>query len=622
MHTAISFLVIIPLLGFLLSLIPNNSQEKWLYRIALSTLISHGLLGTIITAYWLIKGAVPFSMHGVGLYDQAQTHISLDFYFDAITSVYGIVSTAITFFVIIFSKTYLHREKGFKRFFNNLLFFYLGLNLIMFAGNFETLFVGWEFIGIASFLLISFYRDRYLPVKNGLKVLSIYRIADVSLLVGIWLCHHAFQTSISFHDMHHYGAHHDWFPTHPELQWIIPSVFLIAAMIKSAQFPFSYWLPRAMEGPTSSSAIFYGSLSVHIGLLLLMRLYPFWDSSLIFQSILFLIGLVTSITSALSARVQSTVKTQIAYSSIAQIGIMFMEVALGWFEFALFHFMCNAFLRTYQLLVSPSVLNYVMHDQFFTFTQPDTKLSNSFSDRIKATVYVLAFNEWNLDHFMYNQLWLRLKWMGKKCHFLLGNYFLLVIGLLYCAALYLLYHDDKPSDITHTYQTYFWVVMGIALVLAGFVERESAERSLVSIVVSQTCVAMAIAYNERFDFNEVHLYLSGILLCGVIALVCLRILKSKEEQFSLQRFYGHSFEYPKISILFLVACLGISGFPITPTFIGEDLLISHIHLHQTGLLLLVIFALLINGIVAYRIYARVFLGQHIKVTHEVALRSA
>src|SRR6185436_18936090 len=114
-------------------------------------------------------------------------------------------------------------------------------------------------------------------------------------------------------------------------------------------------------------------------------------------------GLVTSLIAASIARVQSTVKTQIAYSSITQIGLIFIEVALGFHTLALIHFAGNAFLRTYQLLVSPSVLSYQIHDMFFNFS-PKKKENVPFQ-KIQNAIYVLSIKEWNLDWLMYRFMW-------------------------------------------------------------------------------------------------------------------------------------------------------------------------------------------------------------------------
>ncbi|MFM8489560.1 MAG: proton-conducting transporter membrane subunit, partial [Bacteroidota bacterium] len=138
-----------------------------------------------------------------------------------------------------------------------------------------------EIIGITSFFLIAFYRDRYLPVKNALKVVSIYRVADVFLLLGIWICHHQFGQSLSFATWKQMFSDGVPLITEEPYKVIVPLLFLVVALVKSAQLPFSSWLPRAMEGPTTSSAIFYGSLSVHIGVFLLLRTYPLWGDILV-----------------------------------------------------------------------------------------------------------------------------------------------------------------------------------------------------------------------------------------------------------------------------------------------------------------------------------------------------
>jgi NADH:ubiquinone oxidoreductase subunit 5 (subunit L)/multisubunit Na+/H+ antiporter MnhA subunit len=150
----------------------------------------------------------------------------------------------------------MHRDQGYKRFFNTILLFAAGYNFIILSGNFETLFIGWEIKGLCSFLLIAFYRNRYLPVKNALKTVSNYRISDVSLMLAMWMMHHLTHQNISFTQL---GEAKDIAVQtgHTGMALFIVCMIILAATVKSAQFPFTTWLPRAMEGPTSSSAIFY-----------------------------------------------------------------------------------------------------------------------------------------------------------------------------------------------------------------------------------------------------------------------------------------------------------------------------------------------------------------------------
>lgn len=616
------YFILIPLVGFIASAFFSYKQEKILYGITITTIVVHLLSAMIFTILWL-KGNEPVLFYeGIDLYKASDTHFSIDFYFDKITVIYGMIASGITFLVSKFSKTYMHRDKGFKRFFSNVLFFYLGINIIIFAGNFETLFIGWEVIGIASFLLISFYRDRYLPVKNAMKVVSFYRLADIFLLLGIWLCHHFFHKSITFLELYNLEIHHVTIINQPEFQLLIPMAFLVVALVKSAQFPFSSWLPRAMEGPTTSSAIFYGSLSVHIGVFLLLRTYPLWEENTLFKVIVACFGLTTTFIANSIARVQSTVKTQIAYSSIAQIGLMFVEVALGWHWLALLHFAGNTFLRTYQLLVSPSVLSYLIHDQFFNFIKPQTYIKDNFLGKIKMTLYVLGIKEWNLDWIMYKYLWNPLKVIGNMFLFIGTKSILFFFIPVYLIGLYEVYHEDTIPKNIEVILPVFFTIFALIMILKAFTERKNARVAWLLVIMNQLFTSLSIAFNEQFDFNQIHIYLSGIFISGGIGYLILRKLHKDKESVSLDTFHGHSYLYPTMSIIFLIVSLGLSGFPITPTFIGEDILLGHIHENQYLMITLTSLSLILDGLAIFRIYSRLFLGPHIKINHEVAFRSS
>ena len=355
MNQYLQLFILIPLAGFFLSLLMPRKDERSITWIVLSTVVSHAILLVGFVVYWLLNDHPVLDIKHATLFKTAAFEIFIDFYFDKTTAAFALIGACLTFFVAFFSRFYIHREEGFKRFFSTILLFYAGYNIIIFSGNFETLFVGWEMLGISSFLLIAFYRDRYLPVKNGLKVISIYRLSDICLILAMWLSHHLWHENITFWKLNDAALVQGQFEQHFTLAAIIAVLILVAAAAKSAQVPFSSWLPRAMEGPTTSSAIFYGSLSVHIGVFLLIRTYPLWQDMLFIKIAIIAIGVVTCLVATSIASVQSTVKTQIAYSSIAQIGIIFIEVALGLHILALIHFAGNAFLRTYQLQVSPSV---------------------------------------------------------------------------------------------------------------------------------------------------------------------------------------------------------------------------------------------------------------------------
>jgi NADH-quinone oxidoreductase subunit L len=622
MTSFLNYFILIPFIGFFLSLIVPGKKEGLISRIAYTTAGLHFGLAQLFLIYWIFNGAPVLDLKDIVFFKNSGYEFFIDFSFDTVTAVYLFVGSMLTFLVTIYSRIYLHREEGYKRFFNTILFFYLGYNIIIFSGNLETLFVGWEMLGISSFLLIAFYRDRYLPVKNAVKVFSIYRVGDVGLILATWLTHHLFHENITFLKLNNYELVHEHLLSHSWVGVFISIMILITAAAKSAQIPFSSWLPRAMEGPTPSSAIFYGSLAVHLGVFLLLRTYPFWEQQFSVRILIGLVGLSTAIIASGIARVQSSVKSQIAYASIAQIGLIFIEVAAGFKNLALFHFAGNAFLRTYQLLVSPSVVSYLIREQFYNFQPHIRSIEDSFPKKIKYTLYMLCVKEWNLDSFMYRYLWNPVKWFGKTLGRLNTRRVLLFFIPSYLVGLFCLYNSDNIPVEYHNYLTAVFALIGLAMVLKSFTERIHARMSWILIILNHFWIALAISFNEHFGYEETALYLSGIIFAGTLGYFCLRRLKHLEGTIDLDQFHGHSYKHPKIALVFLLACLGATGFPITPTFIGEDLIFSHIHEDQAVLAFLVSISFIVDGLAIIRIYARVFLGPHVKSMYEMAYRSS
>lgn len=614
--------ILIPVLGFIISLLLPAKKEGLISGTAFFTAGAHFISFLAFLVFWLANDYPTLNMKDIVLFQTSGYEFFVDFFFDKITAVYLFVGSFLTFLVTIYSRAYLHREPGYKRFFNTILFFYVGYSIVILSGNLETLFIGWEILGISSFLLIAFYRNRYLPVKNAVKVFSIYRIGDIGLILAMWMSHHLWHENITFAQLSDYDLVHSHLQTHSIIGVFISLMILISAAAKSAQLPFSSWLPRAMEGPTPSSAIFYGSLSVHLGVFLLLRTFPFWEHQLSVRILIGVLGLFTSIVTSGIARVQSSVKSQIAYASISQIGLIFIEVAAGWENLALIHFAGNAFLRTYQLLVSPSVVTYLIREQFYSFTPRQQTIEDSLPKKIEYSFYMLCLKEWNLDSFMYRFLWNPLKRAGKQLNFLTVKRVFAFFLLTYIIGLFCVYHKEVIPDGVQEYLPFAFSLIGLIMVLKSFSERRNVALSWILIVMNHFWVALAISFNEDFKFDQVHLYLSGIFVCGFLGYVCLRRLTLLETAIDLEQFHGHSYKHPKIAFVFLLSCLGLTGFPITPTFIGEDLIFSHIHENQFILAFFTALSFIVDGLSIIRIYARVFLGPHVKSQYEMAYRSS
>jgi NAD(P)H-quinone oxidoreductase subunit 5 len=283
-------------------------------------------------------------------------HFHTTFIFDRLSIPFTILIYLLCGTVGAFTTKYLHREPGFQRFFILYSLFTFGMVISALAGTIEVLFFGWELVGLSSALLVGFFHERQSPVANGLRVWTIYRIADAAFLMAAVLLHHLSGEG----NLQRMMGEAAW----PNAQSIVGAkeafgvgmLLLIAAAGKSALIPFSGWLPRAMEGPTASSAIFYGALSVHLGAYLLLRVSPLIAASPVLAWFVVALGLLTAIYASIVERVQSDIKSALAFASLTQVGLIVAEIGMGWYYLALFHLLGHACLRTLQLLRAPSLL--------------------------------------------------------------------------------------------------------------------------------------------------------------------------------------------------------------------------------------------------------------------------
>jgi NAD(P)H-quinone oxidoreductase subunit 5 len=281
--------------------------------------------------------------------------IAIEFLLDGMSLAFAALAAAIAGIVSAFSNRYLHREAGYNRYFVLFAMFVTGILLVALAGNVEVLFAGWELVGLSSALLVAFFHDRPAPVGNALRVFSVYRISDAAMLSAAVLLHHVAGSgslSLLFGRAASGGT-----GLSMTSATTIALLLVVAAAGKSALLPFSGWLPRAMEGPTPSSAVYYGSLSIHAGCFLLLRAAPLLEQSTPARLLAGGLGLATALFSALVTRVQSDVKSSLAYAALTQVGIIVVEIALGLYTIAFFHLAGHACFRLLQFLSAPNVLH-------------------------------------------------------------------------------------------------------------------------------------------------------------------------------------------------------------------------------------------------------------------------
>ena len=246
-----------------------------------------------------------------------------------------------------FSCTYLHKDQYFHKFFTLFYLFKLAIVLLNVSDTTRFLFMGWELLGLSSVLLIGFYEHRIEPIKNAIRILFIYKVADIFLFTAflVAMLFHA-ETFSQFHLIQDPGA-----------QALIYGFIFIACLIKSGILPWQ-WLPRAMEGPTPSSSIFYGALATHIPLMMLAKI---WPSSLYAPHPLACVGILVCLISAIFsnglAKQSSDAKGSLAYAITTQLALIYIEVLLGLKVLAMIHALSHGLFRTFDLLKTPSIIH-------------------------------------------------------------------------------------------------------------------------------------------------------------------------------------------------------------------------------------------------------------------------
>ncbi len=384
------------------SLLDRPLTERSMARCTEVAVLS-GLFACILTLGLMLRWGlrdVPIELGDWVVIPEQHFHFHLKFVFDRLSIPFVMLSFVLCGVVGAFTSRYLHREPGYRRFFLFYAIFLLGMVLSSLAGTIETLFLGWELVGLSSALLVAFFHDRKNPVRNGIHVWSIYRVADAAFLIAALALHHLTGAG-DFEGLMGTGPWPEGVASiAPTPALFVGLLLLVAAAGKSALVPFSGWLPRAMEGPTPSSAVFYGSLSVHLGAFLLLRVSPLLEVSLLLRVAVVAIGLASAVYGSFASRVQTDIKSALAFASLTQVGIIVAEIGFGFRYLALVHIIGHACLRTLQLLRAPSLLHdyHSMEDAIGSRLPREPSLwERLLPDRARNWLYRTSFERGYLD---------------------------------------------------------------------------------------------------------------------------------------------------------------------------------------------------------------------------------
>jgi NADH-quinone oxidoreductase subunit L len=277
-------------------------------------------------------------------------------YLDPLSSVMILVVTGVGFLIHVYSIGYMHDDPNYSRFFAYLNLFIFSMLILVLANNYLLMFVGWELVGLCSYLLIGFWFEKKSAADAGKKAFIVNRIGDFGFLIGI------FTLFVLFGSVHYQEIFSKASTAAPAMITIACLWLFCGAVGKSAQFPLYVWLPDAMEGPTPVSALIHAATMVTAGVYMVARSSPLYSLSETALTVVAITGTFTAIFAATMALVQYDIKRVLAYSTVSQLGYMFMALGFGAFSAGIFHLMTHAFFKALLFLCAGSVM-HAMHNE-------------------------------------------------------------------------------------------------------------------------------------------------------------------------------------------------------------------------------------------------------------------
>lgn len=353
MDSLIWLIPALPLIGFLVNGLGGKRLDERLSGATASILVFFSFIIALIEFAQFVQTKEPvlvtlFSWVAVGSFE-----VNVSFLVDTLSLVMVLVVTGVSFLIHVYSMGYMKGDPGIQRYFSYLnLFVFMMLTLVM-ADNFVLLFLGWEGVGLCSYLLISFWFEDPEKAAAGKKAFIVNRIGDFGFLVGMFLI----ASKVG-------SLHFDKALVPAAVQSLSPEVITVATLLlflgavgKSAQIPLYIWLPDAMAGPTPVSALIHAATMVTAGVYLIARCGILFAASPVTMGVVSVIGILTAFFAATMAITENDIKKTLAYSTISQLGYMFTAVGVGAYAAGIFHLMTHAFFKALLFLGAGSVIH-------------------------------------------------------------------------------------------------------------------------------------------------------------------------------------------------------------------------------------------------------------------------
>jgi NADH-quinone oxidoreductase subunit L len=376
-HLYLWLIPLLPFAGFLLNGILGRRLPKWFVTtVALLAPLAAFcvVLNAAATIYvYIIPPCVPCGPPDWGAIHLPYTetfplpwinvgllHVDFSFVLDQLSLVMLLIVTGVGFLIHVYSVGYMNDDEGYARYFSYLNLFLFFMTVLVLAGNALVMFIGWEGVGLASYLLIGFYFQKKSAADAGKKAFIVNRIGDFGFLIAMFLLVANFGTLTFTEIATKLGQDPGW---NGGVVTVIALCLMLGAAGKSAQLPLYIWLPDAMEGPTPVSALIHAATMVTAGVYMVARTHVLFDHSPFALGVVAIVGAATAIFAATIALVQNDIKRVLAYSTISQLGYMFLGCGVAAYSAAIFHLMTHAFFKALLFLAAGSVIHAIGGEQ-------------------------------------------------------------------------------------------------------------------------------------------------------------------------------------------------------------------------------------------------------------------
>lgn len=351
-----------PLLGFLINGLGYKKVPKKLVGIIGSgSVLASFIVGLLIFKDFLSNDTGPTNVSLFNWIHVKSLSIDFSFLVDRLSILMVLIVTGVGFLIHLYSIGYMHKDEGYARYFSYLNLFTFSMLLLVLGSNYVIMFIGWEGVGLCSYLLIGFWFKNHNYNLAANKAFIMNRVGDLGFLLGLFLIYITFG-SLNYNEVFEQAS--DFVGTYNHTAIVAITLLLfIGATGKSAQIPLYTWLPDAMAGPTPVSALIHAATMVTAGIYMIVRSNILYTLAPYTLSIIAAIGLITSLIAAVIALTQRDIKKVLAYSTVSQLGYMFLALGVTGYTAAIFHLMTHAFFKALLFLAAGSVIHAMSGEQ-------------------------------------------------------------------------------------------------------------------------------------------------------------------------------------------------------------------------------------------------------------------